>query len=161
MQGVEFKETPQVSTDLVCDMSSNFCSKPVDVSKYGVIYAGAQKNIGPSGVTIMVVRDDLLGRHRCELSRLHGAWQPWPCSTGVDACVLRQETPSVLEYATMKDSLFNTPPCFAIYMCAPILAWSSWSAAWQYIAVAWPLLLCAFASQGLSLCPGVGSCLRT
>ena len=64
-QGVEFKDTPPVSTDLVCDMSSNFCSKPVDVARYGVIYAGAQKNIGPSGVTIMVVRDDLLGRHRC------------------------------------------------------------------------------------------------
>ena len=64
MQGVEFKEVPQVSTDLVCDMSSNFCSKPVDVAKYGVIYAGAQKNVGPSGVTIMLVREDLLGRHR-------------------------------------------------------------------------------------------------
>ena len=69
LQGVEFKEPPPVSTDLVCDMSSNFCSKPVDVSKYGVLYAGAQKNIGPSGATIMIVRDDLLGKHRCYTAR--------------------------------------------------------------------------------------------
>jgi phosphoserine aminotransferase len=46
-------------------MSSNFCSKPVDVSKYGLIYAGAQKNIGPAGVTIVIVRDDLIGNSRC------------------------------------------------------------------------------------------------
>ena len=52
-------------TMLVADMSSSFCSKPVDVSKYGVIYAGAQKNIGPAGATIMIVREDLLGKHRC------------------------------------------------------------------------------------------------
>ena len=51
-------------TMLVADMSSSFCSKPVDVSKYGVIYAGAQKNIGPAGATIMIVREDLLGKHR-------------------------------------------------------------------------------------------------
>lgn len=50
---------------LIADMSSNFLSKPVDVSKYGVIYAGAQKNVGPAGVTIVIVREDLLGKSRC------------------------------------------------------------------------------------------------
>ena len=160
MQGVEFKEPPAVSTDLVCDMSSNFCSKPVDVSKYGVLYAGAQKNIGPAGATIMIVRDDLMGKHRCCLScqcaeRIHhihvlhasaacsGACKTGPaaaghvspaahtaalrCQSGLTlssrphswvSFVHRKETPSVLEYDTMKDSLFNTPPCYTIYMCA-------------------------------------------
>ena len=66
MQGVEFKAVPDVGDALlVADMSSNFCSKPVDVSKYGIIYAGAQKNIGPAGLTIVIVRKDLLDRARC------------------------------------------------------------------------------------------------
>ena len=65
LQGVEFKSVPDVGeTLLVADMSSNFCSKPVDVSKYGLIYAGAQKNIGPSGVTVYIIRDDLVGHAR-------------------------------------------------------------------------------------------------
>lgn len=65
VQGVEFKSVPDVGdTLLVADMSSNFCSKPVDVSKYGLIYAGAQKNIGPSGVTVYIIRDDLVGHAR-------------------------------------------------------------------------------------------------
>lgn len=65
LQGVEFKSVPNVGeTLLVADMSSNFCSKPVDVSKYGLIYAGAQKNIGPSGVTVYIIRDDLVGHAR-------------------------------------------------------------------------------------------------
>jgi Aminotransferase class-V len=60
-QGVEFKGAPDVGDRLlVADMSSNFCSKPVDVAKYGLIYAGAQKNIGPAGVTIAIVRKDLI-----------------------------------------------------------------------------------------------------
>ena len=68
---------------LVADMSSSFCSKPVDVAKYGVIYAGAQKNIGPAGATIMIVREDLLGKQRCKLwdvehvSGLRGHWLAW------------------------------------------------------------------------------------
>lgn len=57
---------------LVSDMSSNFCSKPVDVSKYGLIYAGAQKNIGPAGVTIVIVRDDLIGNARYETRAARG-----------------------------------------------------------------------------------------
>ncbi|KIY97472.1 phosphoserine aminotransferase [Monoraphidium neglectum] len=63
--GVEFQEAPEVGDRvLVADMSSNFLSKPVDVSKYGIIYAGAQKNVGPAGVVIAIVRDDLLGNTR-------------------------------------------------------------------------------------------------
>ena len=65
LQGVEFKGTPDVDTLLVADMSSNFLSKKVDVAKYGLIYAGAQKNIGPAGVTIVIVRDNLVGHARC------------------------------------------------------------------------------------------------
>jgi phosphoserine aminotransferase len=67
--GVEFKSVPDVKGKLlVADMSSNFISKPVDVAKYGIIYAGAQKNVGPAGVTIVIVRDDLIGNVRCVLS---------------------------------------------------------------------------------------------
>lgn len=63
--GVEFKSCPDVQGRvLIADMSSNFVSKPVDVSKYGIIYAGAQKNVGPSGVTIAIVREDLIGHAR-------------------------------------------------------------------------------------------------
>ena len=67
-QGVEFRGVPEVGSRLlVADMSSNFCSKPVDVARYGLIYAGAQKNIGPAGVTIVIVRKDLLSQARCRL----------------------------------------------------------------------------------------------
>ena len=66
--GVEFSEAPDVGDALlVADMSSNFCSKPVDVSKYALIYAGAQKNIGPAGVVVVIVREELVGKAR------------WPC----------------------------------------------------------------------------------
>ena len=79
---------------LIADMSSNFCSKPVDVSKFGVIYAGAQKNVGPSGVTIVIIRKDLIGN-------------------------ARDITPVMLDYKIHDEnsSLYNTPPCFGIYMC--------------------------------------------
>jgi len=92
--GVEFKSDPVVDGVLIADMSSNFISKPVDVSKYGVIYGGAQKNIGPSGVTIVIVREDLLGKARAI-------------------------TPTMLDYKIHADntSLYNTPPCFSIYIC--------------------------------------------
>eukprot|EP00798_Chlamydomonas_sp_ICE-L_P016460 gene16460-22681_t len=98
--GVEFKSAPDVGGRvLVADMSSNFVSKPVDVSKYGIIYAGAQKNVGPSGVTIAIVRDDLIGHAR-------------------DIC------PTMLDYKTHadNDSMYNTPPCWAIYMCGMVFA---------------------------------------
>jgi len=85
---------------LVCDMSSDILSKPYDVSKFGVIYAGAQKNIGPSGLTIVIVRDDLIGN-------------------ALDI------TPSMLNFQTQSDSgsMFNTPPCFTIYMAGLVLDW--------------------------------------
>ncbi|XP_051133448.1 phosphoserine aminotransferase 2, chloroplastic-like [Andrographis paniculata] len=96
IHGVEFKDYPTPAGDaiLVADMSSNFCSKPVDVTKFGLIYAGAQKNVGPSGVTIVIVRSDLVGN-------------PQPT------------TPVYLDYKIHVDnsSLYNTPPCFGIYMC--------------------------------------------
>eukprot|EP00252_Welwitschia_mirabilis_P005654 TRINITY_DN1615_c0_g2_i1.p1 TRINITY_DN1615_c0_g2~~TRINITY_DN1615_c0_g2_i1.p1 ORF type:complete len:424 (-),score=72.82 TRINITY_DN1615_c0_g2_i1:3-1274(-) len=97
IHGVEFKDyvIPKGSgTLLVADMSSNFCSKPVDVEKLGVIYAGAQKNVGPSGVTVVIIRSDLIGKA-----------QPI--------------TPLMLDYKIHGEnkSLYNTPPCFAIYMC--------------------------------------------
>ncbi|QCD82145.1 phosphoserine aminotransferase 2, chloroplastic-like [Vigna unguiculata] len=97
IHGVEYKDYPfpeNPSGVLVADMSSNFCSKPVDVSRFGVIYAGAQKNVGPSGVTIVIVRDDLIGR-----------------AQGV--------TPVMLDYKIHVEngSLYNTPPCYGIYMC--------------------------------------------
>ncbi|GAA5978495.1 hypothetical protein JCM10908_004378 [Rhodotorula pacifica] len=96
-----------IDTDIpvVCDMSSNFLSRPVDVSKYGIIYAGAQKNLGPAGVTIVIVRDDLL--------------------VNVDEAVQYGSAPmpSMLSYKVMADdnSLFNTPPTFAIYVCSLVL----------------------------------------
>jgi phosphoserine aminotransferase len=97
IHGVEFKDYPtpkNPNTILVADMSSNFCSKPVDVSKFGLIYAGAQKNVGPSGVTIVIVKKDLIGNA-----------QP--------------TTPVMLDYKihSENNSLYNTPPCFGIYMC--------------------------------------------
>jgi len=99
IQGVEFKGSPQLygipsDVPLVADMSSNFCSKPVNVRDYGVIYAGAQKNVGPAGVTIVIVRKDLLGK-------------------------ARPDTPTMLDWTVMDEnkSLYNTPPCFSIYMC--------------------------------------------
>ncbi|CAN7133220.1 unnamed protein product [Brassica rapa subsp. narinosa] len=97
IHGVEFKEYPVVRNPngfLVADMSSNFCSKPVDVSKFGVIYGGAQKNVGPSGVTIVIIRKDLIGN-------------------------AQEITPVMLDYKIHDEnsSLYNTPPCFGIYMC--------------------------------------------
>lgn len=91
VDGVEFDFVPTVpeNVPLVCDMSSNFLTRPIDVSKYGIIYAGAQKNVGPAGVTIIIVREDLLGKQL-------------------------KITPSVLNYELMdkNTSLLNTPPTF-------------------------------------------------
>ena len=92
--GVEIFWTPETgSVPLVADMSSNILSRPIDVSKYGLIYAGAQKNIGPAGLTIVIVREDLIG-------------QALPC------------TPSAFDYKIVADneSMYNTPPTYAIYM---------------------------------------------
>ena len=92
--GVEFHWTPDTgSVPLVADMSSNILSRPIDVSKYGLIYAGAQKNMGPSGVTVVIVRDDLIG-HALPI------------------------TPSAFDYKQQadNDSMYNTPPTYAIYI---------------------------------------------
>ncbi|MEP6495072.1 MAG: 3-phosphoserine/phosphohydroxythreonine transaminase [bacterium] len=99
--GVEFLHVPDVGTvPLVADMSSTLLSRPIDVSKFGVIYAGAQKNIGPAGLTVVIVRDDLLGR-------------------------ARPETPTVLDYAAVaKDgSMLNTPPTYAWYLAGLVFQW--------------------------------------
>ena len=101
ISGVEFHYVPATrSVPLVADMSSNILSRPIDVSKFGLIYAGAQKNIGPSGLTLVVVREDLLGR-------------------------TREETPSVFNYKLTADegSLLNTPPTFAWYLSGLVFKW--------------------------------------
>jgi phosphoserine aminotransferase len=99
--GVEFHWVPDTgSVPLVCDMSSNLMSKPVDVARYGLIYAGAQKNIGPAGLTIVIVRDDLIGKA-----------VPTP--------------PAMLDYKIHADSesMFNTPPTYAIYIAGLVFQW--------------------------------------
>jgi len=99
--GVEFGYVPQVqAAPLVADFSSTFLSRPIDVSRFGLIYAGAQKNVGPAGLCIVVVREDLLGK-------------------------ARPGTPQVMDYKAMADdgSMLNTPPTFAWYLAGLVLKW--------------------------------------
>lgn len=99
--GVEFSEIPEVgSVPLVADMSSSILSKPVDVNRFGVIYAGAQKNIGPAGLTVVIVREDLLGK-------------------SLPVC------PAMLDYKTAADngSMYNTPPTLAWYLAGLVFEW--------------------------------------
>ncbi|MEO8281294.1 MAG: 3-phosphoserine/phosphohydroxythreonine transaminase [Ideonella sp.] len=99
--GVEYHFTPDTgAVPLVADMSSNILSRPVDVSRYGLIYGGAQKNIGPAGLTIVIVRDDLIG-------------QAMPL------------TPSAFDYKQQadNDSMLNTPPTYAIYIAGLVFNW--------------------------------------
>ena len=99
--GTEWDYIPETgAVPLVCDMSSNILSTPVDVSRYGVIYAGAQKNMAPAGLTVVIIKDGLAGH---EL--------PY--------------TPLMMNYQTMidKDSMYNTPPCWCIYMLGLVLDW--------------------------------------
>jgi phosphoserine aminotransferase len=98
--GVEFPFLPKAEVPLVADMSSTILSRPIDVSRYGLIYAGAQKNIGPAGLCVVIVRDDLLGRARAQ-------------------------TPMVLDYERMaKDnSMLNTPATFAWYFSGLVFKW--------------------------------------
>lgn len=99
--GVEFDFTPDIGdVPLVADASSHILSKPVDVSRYGLIYAGAQKNIGPAGLTLVIVREDLLG-HALPI------------------------TPTMLDYKIHADneSMYNTPPTFAIYVAGLVFQW--------------------------------------
>ena len=99
--GTEWQSVPDTKgKTIVCDMSSDILSKPVDVSKFGLIYAGAQKNMAPAGLTVVIVDKALAGRQ-------------------MDIC------PSVMSYDTLikKDSMLNTPPCWCIYMLGLMLDW--------------------------------------
>lgn len=106
IHGVEYFQTPDlaaaglVDVPLVADVSSHILSRPMDVSKYGVMYGGAQKNIGPSGLTLVIVRDDLLGRSL-----------PF--------------TPTAFDWKTVaeNDSMYNTPPTYAIYIAGLVFQW--------------------------------------
>jgi phosphoserine aminotransferase len=100
--GTEWTSEPEVgSVPLVCDTSSDMFSRPIDVSKYGVIYAGAQKNLGPSGVTLVIIREDLLARPAKSL-------------------------PTMLNYAVHVEngSMYNTPNTFGIYLMGLVLKWA-------------------------------------
>ena len=100
--GTEWTSEPQVGgVPLVADTSSDMFSRPIDVSKYGLIYAGAQKNLGPSGVTLVIIREDLLARSQ---KSLH----------------------TMLNYATHAEngSMYNTPPCFGIYLMGLVMKWA-------------------------------------
>ena len=99
--GVEFSYIPETGdVPLVADMSSTILSRPIDVSKFGVIYAGAQKNIGPAGLTVVIVRKDLMGQ-------------------------VIDGTPSMLNYETQAkaDSMYNTPPTYGWYLAGLVFAW--------------------------------------
>lgn len=93
IQGVDFRKDPSFDRPLACDMSSNICSRPIDVSKYDVIYAGAQKNLGPAGLTVVIVKDSVLER-------------------------VPQGLPPMLDYRLQSEngSMYNTPPTYAIYI---------------------------------------------
>jgi phosphoserine aminotransferase len=98
--GTQFGTIPRADKMLVSDMSSDILSRKIDVSKFGIIFAGAQKNMAPAGVTVVIIRDDLLER-------------------------APQNTPTMLKYKTHadKDSMFNTPPTFSIYIMGNVLKW--------------------------------------
>ena len=98
--GVQFKDFPSGGAPLVADMSSDILSRPVDVSQFGLIYAGAQKNIGPAGLTVVIVRKDLCGSARVE-------------------------TPTFLDYAIQAeaDSMSNTPPTYGWYLAGLVFKW--------------------------------------
>lgn len=101
ISGVEFHYVPQIGEiPLIADMSSNILSRPVEVSRFALIYAGAQKNIGPSGLTLVIVREDLLGRARAA-------------------------TPTVFDYRSVAEqgSMLNTPPTFAWYVAGLVFKW--------------------------------------
>lgn len=99
--GTKFPEIPDTGDiPLVADLSSCILSEPVDVSRFGLIYAGAQKNMGPSGLTVVIIREDLMGN-------------------------ARPETPTMLDYKVMSDndSMYNTPPCYSIYIAGLVFEW--------------------------------------
>lgn len=102
IEGTQWQYVPQApaGVPLVCDMSSDILSRPIDVSKYGIIYAGAQKNLAPAGLTIVIIKEDLAGNEM-------------------------PITPAIMNYKSMidKDSMYNTPPCWPIYMLGLMCDW--------------------------------------
>ncbi|MBU4479730.1 MAG: 3-phosphoserine/phosphohydroxythreonine transaminase [Candidatus Omnitrophica bacterium] len=99
--GTAYTEIPDTgNVPLVADMSSNILSGPIDVSRFGLIFAGAQKNVGPAGLTLVIIREDLLGR-------------------------AGENVPGMLNYKTQadNDSMFNTPPCYSIYIAGLVFEW--------------------------------------
>ena len=98
--GTELKKDPDVQVPLVADMSSDIFSRPVDVSKYTIIYAGAQKNMGPAGVTVIIIKEEALGK-------------------------VTRPIPTILDYRThiKAESMFNTPPVFAVFAAQQTLKW--------------------------------------
>ncbi len=101
IQGVEYKSVFDTGdVPLVCDTSSDMFSGPIDVTKFGLIYAGAQKNMGPAGVALVIIREDLIGK-------------------------APKTVPSMMDYAVMakEPSLYNTPPCFGIYVVGLVMKW--------------------------------------
>ena len=103
IHGVEYftEPTPPNGVPLFCDASSDFISHPVDIKKYALMYAGAQKNAGPAGVTVVIIREDMLER-------------------------VPQNLPVMLDYKTIAEngSMYNTPPCFSIYMVGLVFKWA-------------------------------------
>ena len=99
--GTKWNTLPETgNVPLVADISSCILSEPIDVSRFGLLYAGAQKNMGPAGLTVVIIREDLIGR-------------------------AKDFTPTMFNYQTHadNDSMFNTPPCYAIYICTLVLDW--------------------------------------
>ncbi|MEQ1747065.1 MAG: 3-phosphoserine/phosphohydroxythreonine transaminase [Saprospiraceae bacterium] len=98
--GTQYQRFPKSPVPVVCDMSSDFLSRPVDVANFGLIYAGAQKNLGPAGVTVVIVREDMLGK-------------------------VSRYLPTMLDYRTFisENSLYNTPPVFPIYVSMLTMRW--------------------------------------
>lgn len=98
--GTQFKHVPETDVRLICDMSSDIMSQEVDISKYDLIYAGAQKNLGPAGATLIIVKCDALGKSG-------------------------RTIPSILDYQlhVAKESMYNTPPCFSIFTCMLTMEW--------------------------------------
>lgn len=100
--GTQFRSEPEVpvGSTLICDVSSDIFSRPIDISKYGMIYAGAQKNLGPSGMTLAIIRDDLVEKGNREL-------------------------PSMMQYRSFAEnqSMFNTPPTFGVYLLGRVCRW--------------------------------------
>ena len=101
IHGTTYRQIPPTKANIVADVSSCFLSEPMDISKFGVVYGGAQKNIGPAGVVVAIVRKDLISDE------------------------VMAGTPTMLKWKTQmeNDSMYNTPPCYAIYICGKVFKW--------------------------------------